>query len=70
MRINITNNHSYNRTLSHTHTHTGMKELRDNGIVDAYPPLCDVKGSYTAQTEHTIFMGPMHKEVISRGLDY
>jgi hypothetical protein len=22
--------------------------------VEAYPPLCDVKGSYTSQLEHTI----------------
>lgn len=23
-----------------------------SGIVEAYPPLCDAKGSYTAQFEH------------------
>jgi methionyl aminopeptidase len=34
----------------------GLKNLVDNGIVDPYPPLCDVKGSYTAQFEHTILL--------------
>ena len=26
-----------------------LKNLCDAGIVDPYPPLCDIKGSYTAQ---------------------
>lgn len=29
-----------------------MKNLIDNGIVESYAPLVDVKGSYTAQFEH------------------
>jgi methionyl aminopeptidase len=29
-----------------------MRNLIDNGIVDSYAPLADVKGSYTAQFEH------------------
>lgn len=29
-----------------------LNNLVSSGIVDAYPPLCDVKGSYTAQFEH------------------
>ena len=40
------------------------------GIIEAYPPLCDVKGSYTAQFEHTIVLRPTCKEIISRGEDY
>lgn len=40
------------------------------GIVDPYPPLCDQKGCYTAQWEHTILMRPTCKEVVSRGDDY
>lgn len=40
------------------------------GVIEAYPPLCDVKGSYTAQFEHTIVLRPTCKEVISRGDDY
>ena len=30
----------------------GLNNLVSSGIVQAYPPLCDVKGSYTAQFEH------------------
>nr|XP_002738650.1 PREDICTED: methionine aminopeptidase 2-like isoform X1 [Saccoglossus kowalevskii] len=48
----------------------GLKSLCDAGIVDAYPPLCDMKGCYTAQFEHTILLRPTCKEVISRGEDY
>ena len=47
-----------------------LKNLCDVGIVDAYPPLCDIKGCYTAQYEHTICLRPTCKEVISRGDDY
>ncbi|CAL2038741.1 unnamed protein product [Caenorhabditis brenneri] len=47
-----------------------LKDLCDKGIVDPYPPLCDVKGCYTAQWEHTILMRPTVKEVVSRGDDY
>ncbi|KOS22742.1 Methionine aminopeptidase 2-1 [Escovopsis weberi] len=48
----------------------GLNTLVNNGIVEAYPPLCDKKGSYTAQFEHTILIRPTVKEVISRGEDY
>jgi methionyl aminopeptidase len=48
----------------------GLNHLVSAGIVEAYPPLCDVKGSYTAQFEHTILLRPTVKEVISRGDDY
>jgi len=47
-----------------------LKDLCDKGIVDAYPPLCDQRGCYTAQWEHTILMRPTCKEVVSRGDDY
>ncbi|XP_047020323.1 methionine aminopeptidase 2 [Helicoverpa zea] len=47
-----------------------LKDLCDKGVVDAYPPLCDIKGCYTAQFEHTILLRPTCKEVISRGDDY
>ena len=43
---------------------------RDSGIIDPYPPLCDIKGSYTAQYEHTILLRPTCKEIISKGEDY
>lgn len=29
-----------------------MKNLINNGIVESYEPLVDVKGSYSAQFEH------------------
>lgn len=47
-----------------------LKDLCDKGAVDAYPPLVDVKGCYTAQFEHTLVLRPTCKEVISRGDDY
>lgn len=48
----------------------GLKELCNAGIVNAYPPLCDVTGSYVAQYEHTLFLNPSHKEILSYGDDY
>lgn len=48
----------------------GLNNLVSSGIVESYPPLVDVKGSYTAQFEHTILLRPTVKEVISRGDDY
>lgn len=47
-----------------------LKNLCDAGIIDPIPPLCDVKGCFTAQYEHTIIMRPTCKEVVSRGDDY
>jgi methionyl aminopeptidase len=47
-----------------------LKQLVDSGIVRPYPPLCDVKGCYTAQFEHTLVLRPTRKEVLTRGDDY
>ncbi|KAJ3170092.1 hypothetical protein HK101_011388 [Irineochytrium annulatum] len=47
-----------------------LKNLVDSGIIDPCPPLVDIKGSYTAQYEHTILLKPTSKEVLSRGDDY
>lgn len=47
-----------------------LRSLCEAGIMDAYPPLVDVKGSYTAQYEHTLYLHPTRKEVLSRGEDY
>lgn len=47
-----------------------LKQLVDAEIVSQYPPLCDIKGSYTAQWEHTFILKPTHKEVLSRGDDF
>ena len=38
--------------LGHDKYLLGLNNLVQSGIVEAYPPLCDVKGSYTAQFEH------------------
>ncbi|KAK2764003.1 Methionine aminopeptidase 2 [Arachnomyces sp. PD_36] len=56
--------------LGHEKYLLGLNNLVNSGIVEAYPPLVDIKGSYTAQYEHTILLRPNVKEVISRGDDY
>lgn len=47
-----------------------LKNLCDEGVVRAYPPLNDIPGSYVAQYEHTVLLRPTCKEVLSRGDDY
>lgn len=47
-----------------------LKRLVEANIIEAYPPLVDVPGCYTAQFEHTILLRPTCKEVITRGEDY
>lgn len=47
-----------------------LKTLVDQGIIEPHPPLCDVKGSWTAQFEHSLILRPTCKEVLSRGDDY
>ncbi|EPE08308.1 methionine aminopeptidase [Ophiostoma piceae UAMH 11346] len=56
--------------LGHDKYLLGLNNLVASNIVEAYPPLVDKKGSYTAQYEHTILLRPNVKEVISRGDDY
>ncbi|KAI7858474.1 peptidase M24, structural domain-containing protein [Circinella umbellata] len=48
----------------------GLRNLVSSGVVTAYPPLCDTRGSYTAQLEHTILLKPTCKEILSKGDDY
>src|SRR3546814_9193500 len=33
-----------------------LKSLCDAGIINALPPLCDIRGSYVAQYEHTLVL--------------
>ncbi len=47
-----------------------LKQLVDSGMINAYPPLSDIPGSYVAQWEHTIMLRPTCKEVLTRGDDY
>lgn len=41
----------------------GLRNLCDVGIIQPYPPLVDIKGSYVAQYEHTLMLRPTRKEV-------
>ena len=56
--------------IIHFRYQLSLRQLCDEGIIDAYPPLSDIKGCYTAQFEHTILLRPSCKEVVSRGDDY
>lgn len=47
-----------------------LNHLCEQGAVNKYPPLCDIKGCYTAQFEHTILLKPTAKEILSKGDDY
>lgn len=47
-----------------------LKELVEKGVVNDYPPLVDIPGSYVAQYEHTILLKPSGKEILSMGDDY
>eukprot|EP00465_Bigelowiella_longifila_P014278 CAMPEP_0185270526 /NCGR_PEP_ID=MMETSP1359-20130426/42495_1 /TAXON_ID=552665 /ORGANISM="Bigelowiella longifila, Strain CCMP242" /LENGTH=153 /DNA_ID=CAMNT_0027862109 /DNA_START=148 /DNA_END=610 /DNA_ORIENTATION=+ len=47
-----------------------LERLVRLGVVIEYPPLEDRAGCYTAQFEHTIYLGPEGKEVLTRGEDY
>ena len=47
-----------------------LKCLVDSGLVQDYPPLVDVKGSFTSQMEHTIVLKHSGKEIVSRGDDF
>lgn len=47
-----------------------LAQLVRANILEEYPPLNDVRGSYVAQFEHTVLLRPTVKEVLSRGDDY
>ncbi|KAL0215217.1 hypothetical protein P9112_007401 [Eukaryota sp. TZLM1-RC] len=47
-----------------------LRTLVNKGIVNEYPPLSDVVGSYVAQFEHTVYIGHGYKEILTRGDDY
>ncbi|KAK2958224.1 putative Methionine aminopeptidase 2 [Blattamonas nauphoetae] len=46
-----------------------LKYLVDNEYVEAYPPLCDREGSIVTQHEHSIYLKPTGKEILSYGPD-
>ena len=47
-----------------------LKYLCDHNIVEPYPPLADIEGSYTSQFEHCFMLKPTCKEIFSFGDDY
>ena len=47
-----------------------LKSLESNKFVHSYPPACVNKGAYTAQYEHTVYIGEAKKIVFSQGEDY
>lgn len=47
-----------------------LKILTNNELLYSYPPLCVTNGGYTAQYEHTVYIGDNKKIVFSRGEDY
>ncbi|CDI82377.1 methionine aminopeptidase, type II, putative [Eimeria acervulina] len=47
-----------------------LQQLVKSGLIVPYPPLSDVFGSYTSQSEHTIFIGAKSTEILSRGPDF
>lgn len=47
-----------------------LKDLVNSGVVNTYPPLVDITGSYVAQYEHTLILKPSGKEILSKGDDY
>ena len=60
----------YLERIGETRYNATLNMLCDSNFVEPYPPLCDVKGSYVSQFEHTIYLGPTCKEILSRGDDY
>ena len=47
-----------------------LKELVDDDLLFSYPPLCVNKDAYTAQYEHTVYIGENKKIVFSEWDDY
>ena len=56
--------------LGETNYLIGLRELVNAGIVNDYPPLVDIPGSYVAQYEHCFFLKPSGMEILSTGDDY
>jgi hypothetical protein len=49
--------------LGHDKYLLGLNNLVSAGIVEAYPPLCDIKGSYTAQSEHVSLLNSVGGDI-------
>jgi methionyl aminopeptidase len=59
-----------NKSLNTPKVLSGVNELVKKNIVQMYPPLTDIKGSYTSQYEHTIYIGENYVENLSVSNDY
>jgi len=49
---------------------TNLKILANHNYIYTYPPLCANKNDWTAQYEHTVYIGDYDKIIFSRGEDY
>jgi methionyl aminopeptidase len=47
-----------------------INELIKNDIINTYPPISDIKTSYSSQLEHTIYVHDYGKEILSHFYDY
>eukprot|EP00834_Sanchytrium_tribonematis_P001231 NODE_28_length_38599_cov_0.791792.p10 type:complete len:385 gc:universal NODE_28_length_38599_cov_0.791792:5621-4467(-) len=47
-----------------------LSQLVNEGFVDSYPPLVDVRGSYVAQFEHTLAIHGNGVEILTKDEDY
>jgi len=47
-----------------------LKKLHSEKIIHGYPPACVNQGAYTAQYEHTVYIGEGKKIVFSQSEDY
>ena len=48
----------------------GLNELVRKKIIDEYPGIEDLPGTYTSQLEHTLYLHERGKEVVSHSDDY
>lgn len=62
--------HRWLNAQGETRHYVALKNLVDLGLVNPYPPLCDQRGCYVSQHEHTLLLRPTCKEVLSYGGDY
>lgn len=60
----------YVEPFNMTNWKTNLKILSNHNLLHSYPPLCVNYGAYTAQYEHTVYIGNNKKIVFSKGEDY
>ena len=47
-----------------------LRQLINEGLINPYPPLADIEGSYVSQFEHTLLLKPTKKEIFTFDDDY